>query len=79
MLQLLLLLLDEIFYLHVDSRFFAIVTNLSPQLGGHARDLEIYANSLKISDGKPVLDYYTRALRMFHKIELQQDATGQQN
>ena len=58
---------------------FMLVTKMSPQLGGYARDLELYVTSLKISDGEPVLDYYLRALRMFKEIQLQQDSTGQNN
>ena len=41
---------------------FAIIIKLSPQLGGHARDHVEYVKLLKISDGEPVLDYYSRAL-----------------
>ena len=58
---------------------FDVIIKLSPQLGGNARDLEEYVKSLKISDGEPVLDYYSRALTMYNEIELQQDTTGQQN
>ena len=58
---------------------FKIVKKLSPQLGGHAKDLEPFVNSLKISEGEPVLEFYTRALRMSQEISLQQDETGQNN
>ena len=61
------------------SLFFTIIGKLSPQLGGHARDLEVYVNSLSISDGEPVLDYYIRALKMYKEISLQRDSTGKQN
>ena len=58
---------------------FSIIGKLSPQLGGHARDLEVYVNTLKVSDGEPVLDFYIRALKMYNEISLQKDSTGQQN
>ena len=52
---------------------------MSPQLGGHARDLEIYVHSLKICDGEPLVDYYTKALHMYNKISIQNNQTGQKN
>ena len=58
---------------------FTIIIKISPQLGGYARDLELYVTSLKFSDREPVLDYYLRALRVFKNIPLQQDFTGQNN
>ena len=58
---------------------FYIVKQLSPQLGGLFRDLQEYIHMLKIIDGKPVLDYYLRALQMSSEIKLQKDKTGQHN
>ena len=58
---------------------FEIVTKMSPQLGGHARDLETYVRSLQVFDGEPLLEYYMRALHMFAEIDIQKDQTGQSN
>ena len=59
--------------------FIKLVSKLSPQLGGPACDLEVYVKTLKISNGEPVLDFYTMALIVSNKIKLQQDHTGQNN
>ena len=59
--------------------FFKITVALSPQLGGDYRDLQYYVESLSVSDGEHVLDFYLRALTMMREIKLQNDSTGQGN
>ncbi len=58
---------------------FKIIKELSPQLGGEFRDLQEYGKTLKINDGKPVLEYYLRAVKMSQEINIQGDKTGQNN
>ena len=56
-----------------------IIKAMSPQLGGQYRDLQEYVDTLNISEGEPVLDYYLRALKMSQEIQTQKDKTGQNN
>ena len=63
----------------VNCRFemlFNIITHMSPQLGGQYRDTQAYVETLVISEGEPVLDYYLRALKMSQEIRKQKDKTG---
>ena len=52
---------------------FAIIKQLSPQLGGEFRDLQEFVKALKINDGGPVLDCYLRDLKMSQEINIQSD------
>ena len=56
---------------------FDIITSMSPQLGGKYRDLQQYVDTLVVSDGEPVLDFYVRALKMSQEIQTQKDKTSQ--
>ena len=56
--------------------FFRIVISRSPQLGGDYKDFQYYVDTLIISDGKPVLDFYLCTLQMTKEIELQINTTG---
>ena len=51
----------------------------SPQLGGHARDLQTYVETLNAIDGEEITEFYERTLVMLNEIELQEDSTGQSN
>ena len=51
----------------------------SPQLGGHARDLQNYVETLNAVDGEEITEFYERTLVMLNEIELQEDSTGQSN
>ena len=41
--------------------------------------MQQFVETLKITDGEPVIEYYLRALRMSQEIQLQADNTGQNN
>ena len=51
----------------------------SPQLGGNARDLQGYVETLQVIDGEEITEFYERTLLMHNEIELQEDKTGQNN
>ena len=48
-------------------------------MGGFARDLQAYVQTLEMIDGEPIIDFYLRATDMWNEIEIQQDKTGQAN
>ena len=56
-----------------------LISKGSPQLGGFARDLQAYVQTLEMIDGEPIIDFYLRATDMWNEIEIQQDKTGQAN
>ena len=58
---------------------YEIIKSLSPQLGGEYRDMQQYVETLKISDGETVREYYLRTLRISQEIQLQADNIGQTN
>ena len=58
---------------------FDLITSMSPQLGGKYRDLQQYVDTLVVSEGEPVLEFYLRALKMSQEIQTQKDKTGQNN
>ena len=55
-----------------------IIINRSPQLGDDERDLNNYVDTLKIDNGKSLIDFYNRAQTIQQEITLQQDESGQE-
>lgn len=58
---------------------FLIIADGSPQLGGHARDLQVYVNGLTMIDGESVANFSERTQKILCEIEFQKDKTGQHN
>ena len=56
-----------------------IVQTSSLQLGWDSCDLQTYITSLKINDGKALLEFNTRALEMIQEIGIQKYTAGQHN
>ena len=62
---------------------FTILRNIiykqCAHLGGTHKDLHEYARSLTLANNEPLIDFHTRALKMFNEIMLSKDETGQGN